>query len=163
MEKTVESTPKLAADIPTNLKELARIFLVGSAVGLLVALFSEVIARFFIEPVFCRSADAFAVCANGGTIAFNVALVIISMITVAVLVKLQAYRPLLVALGPAASLWGLNAYIGRLSWLEYGLWMVILFGIAYILFFWLMRARNFAVALIGLIIAVVALRVVLAV
>lgn len=163
MEKAADNTQNSSADIPTNFKEIARVVLVGAGVGLLVALFSEVISRFFVEPVFCRSADSFAVCANGGTVAFNAALVIVSMIAVAVLVKLNIYRPLLVALGAAASLWSLNRYIGNLSVIEYGLWMVGLFSLSYLLYFWLMRARNFVLSLALLIVAVIVIRVMLAI
>lgn len=149
-------------DIPTSTTEVARVLLVGASVGLLVALLTELVSRFFIEPVFCRSADSFAICANGGTIAYNATLVIVSMIAVGALVKLNVFRPLLVALGAAASLWGMNRYIGGLPVLEYGFWMVLLFALAYLLFFWLMRARNFVVSLVALIAVVIAIRLVLA-
>lgn len=163
MEKSSNTSPQQTSDIPTSTKEIARVILVGAGVGALVALFAEVIRRFFIEPVFCRSADSLSVCSNGDAVAFNSALVIFSIIAVAVLVKLNVFRPLLVALGAAISLWGINGYLKGLSVLEYSFWIVVLFVLAYVLFFWLMRARNFLISLAALVITVILIRLVLAI
>lgn len=162
MEKPADNNQKHSADLPTSTQEIARVILVGAGVGLLVTLLSELIQRFFIQPVFCNPAgEVSTVCANGDAIAFNSTLVIISIAAVAVMVKMGIFRPLLVAVGPLASLWGINSYLNSLSALEFGFWMLILFSLAYVLFYWLMRARNFVVSLVALIIAVVIIRLVL--
>lgn len=161
MPESVSSEQKPVLYFPTTTQDAARVLLVGLGVGVLVVLLSELIARYFIDPIFCRSTDAFTVCANGGMVAFNVSLVIVSMAAVAVLAKLGVFRPLLVAIGPAASLWGIKAYMSGMSWLEYGFWFVALCALTYSLFYWLMRVSNFVVSLIVLVVAIVVIRLTL--
>jgi hypothetical protein len=66
--------------------------------------------------------------------------------------------------GAAAALWGFKRYIGELASqnaLEYYLFSAIVFGLAYLLFYWIMRVRTFAVSVILAILLVVAVRLVL--
>lgn len=160
MEQTTNNSTRNSFDLPTSMQEVSRIILVGAGVGLLVALMAELIARFFIGPVFCRTADTAAVCSSAETYGFNAALVIVSIVAVVVLVKLNVFRPLLVALGPAISLWSLSKPLGSLQVLEYGFWIVTLFSLAYVLFFWVLRVRSFIAAIIAFIIVLVAIRLI---
>jgi hypothetical protein len=70
---------------------------------------------------------------------------------VPVLANWGVFRGLIVAVSAAIALWGLQNYISALvngGWLEYGLFSVALFGAAYLLFYWLMRLRNFGWGLV---------------
>lgn len=162
MQKKVASIEELPVYIPADRSEIVKVAGVGVGAGVMVALFGELIARYFIEPVFCRSTDSFAVCANGGMTAFYAATVIVTIAAVAVLATIGAFRPLLIGLAAAASLWGVKAYLVGLHWLEYGAWLAVLFGFVYVLFYWLLRARSFVLSLIITVVAVAAIRLVLA-
>lgn len=151
----VEQPP---AYIPADRGEVIGVVVTGALVGIAIALLSEAISRWFITPVFCRSADAFAICANGGNVAFNAAMVIVTILSVIALVRVGVFRPLLVAVASAAALWGIKPYIDTLAWYEYGLWLALLFALAYLLFYWLLRARSFVLSVIIAIIGVVAIR-----
>ncbi|PLS81741.1 hypothetical protein CYG49_01175 [Candidatus Saccharibacteria bacterium] len=162
MPETAETPAKTPLTIDTTARETLQAVIIGAAVGLFVGLLTFLISRFLIVPLFCRSADSFAVCANGGSIAYNSALIIVSMVAVAVLAKIGVYRPLLVSLGAAAVLWGLQSYIGPLGWFEYAAWVIGLFALAYGVFFWILRLRNFLAAVIVFVLVIVLLRVLLA-
>ena len=152
------TSEKPPAYIPADRGEIIGVLLTGAIAGLLVGLLTEAIARWFIEPVFCRSTDSFAICANGGNIAFYAATVIVAILSVIALVRVGVFRPLLVAVAAAASLWGIKSYIDDFAWYEYGLWLMLLFALTYLLFYWLLRARSFILSVIIALIAVIAIR-----
>jgi hypothetical protein len=152
---SVEQPP---AYIPADRGEIIGVILTGALVGIAIGLLTEAIARWFIEPVFCRSTDSFAICANGGNVAFYAATVIVTILSVIALVRIGVFRPLLVAVASAASLWGIKSYIDDFPWYEYGLWLALLFALTYLMFYWLLRARSFVLSLIIALIGVVAIR-----
>lgn len=140
--------------------EVLKVLLLGLAVGLLVPLLSFLLERFFIEPVFCRSADSFGVCATGGLTAYYIATALVSVLAIVLLANWQVFRPLLIVVGVAASLWGLKKYSGDVasaSGLEFYLFSAVIFALAYLLFYWVMRIRTFVISVIlavGLVIAI---------
>ena len=83
--------------------ELLKVLLLGIAVGLLVPLLSFLLEKFFIEPVFCRSADSFGVCATGGLTAYYIATALVSVLAIVLLANWQVFRPLLIVVGVAAA------------------------------------------------------------
>src|SRR4051812_20656734 len=118
--------------------------MIGAAVtGLLVGvvgwLASMAIQTWIIEPIFCRSAQTFSVCSNGGTIAWAVALIIVSIVGLLSLVRTGVFRPLLVVLASLVTLWGVSAWLGPLPWWQALLWHGLLFAAAYSLFAWIAR------------------------
>ncbi len=154
--QTVENLPVY---LPVSRVDIIRVAATGAVAGVLTGLFGWLLNRYFIEPVFCRTADSAGVCAAGGGISFYVATLAVATLAVAALARFAIYRPLLVVVGATASLWGLNVYLGKLSsWLEYGMWLVVLFGLGYLLFYWLMRLRNFGWSVAVLLLAVFLLR-----
>jgi hypothetical protein len=162
MQKITDKIEALPVYLPVSIKELVKVAVTGIGIGATIALLSELIANYFIDPVFCRSTDSFAICAEGGMIAFYAATVIVSIIGVAILATIGTFRPLLIALAAAAALWGVKDFLGGLHWLEYGAWVAAMFGVAYVLFYWLLRARSFVLSLILTIIAVAAVRAIFA-
>lgn len=158
----VADTPAPTYDAyPFDLAVIVRLFIVGAVSGAAGWLLYLAIAHYFIDPVFCRSAETFSVCRNGGTIAWISAHVIVMTAAVAVLARLAVYRPLLVVLGVLLSLWSAHSWLGGMEWYVGMLWQAMLFGLAVALFGWVARATNFLVALLGSIALVVLLRAVL--
>lgn len=144
----------------TERRSLIATTLSGLAVGIVGWLLSIGLQRFFIEPVFCRNADAFATCAQGGTVAWIVALVIASAVGLVVLVRTSVFRPLLVVLAAIITLWGVSTWLGPLVWWQALLWHGLLFALAYALYGWLARAEKFPVAFISTVVVILALRLV---
>jgi len=165
----INQAPEIAAEgfddssviLPPTRKELIKVIALGAVIGLLIPLISFLIERFFIEPVFCRSADSFGVCSTGGLTAYYAATVILSIVGVVLLANWQVFRPLLIAVAAAAALWGFKKYTGELSIhsvMEYYITSMLLFAVVYILFYWTMRIRNFAISVIVAVVLVALIR-----
>lgn len=134
--------------------------LTGLGVGILGWILNLGLQRYFIEPVFCRDTNAFNACAQGGTIAWVVAIVIVSAVGLVALVRTSIFRPLLVVLAAIIALWGASGWLGPLVWWQAILWHGLLFALAYALFGWIARTDKFPIAFIAIIIIIVLLRVV---
>lgn len=130
----------------------------GLIVGVVGWLVSLAIQAWIIEPIFCRSAQTFNVCSNGGTIAWTVALIIVSIVGLLSLVRTGVFRPLLVVLATLIALWGVSAWLGPLPWWQALLWHGVLFALAYSLFAWVARIQSFLLSLIVTIVLIIIVR-----
>lgn len=142
--------------------EVLQIFAVGLAAGAVVKLLSFITKQYFIVPVFCRTTDNFGVCVQGDQIALGIATVITALLAVVALARLNVFRPLLVVVATAATLWGLGGYLQGVNqyanWGEQTLWLMVLYGLSYVAFSWLLRVRNFAISLVATIVVIIGLR-----
>lgn len=161
MNATATDTAPRYDPYPIDFKALIRLFIIGAVTGVLGWLLYMAISQFFIEPVFCRSAETFSICQNGGTIAWVSAHVVALAATTAVLARLGVYRPLLIVLGVLVSLWGAHSWLGGLEWYVGLLWQGLLFGAAVALFGWIARIPNFVFAVLLTVGAALLARVVL--
>lgn len=149
---------------PSSRSEITQVLSLGLAAGALIALLGTLLQRFFINPVFCsNTAVSTTVCGPEGSLGFYIATALVSILSVVALVRFGVFRPLLVAVGAAASLWGLNSQLAGLNFIEFVFWFALLFGVAYLLFYWLLRLSNFVISLVLVIVAIVLVRVVLSV
>jgi hypothetical protein len=96
--------------------------------GVVTWLFGLAVKVWVVEPIFCHSTDSFAVCANGGSVAFVVGLVFAHLLGLALLVRGTVYRPLLVVVATVVTLYGIDSWLGVLSALEATLWWRLLSG-----------------------------------
>jgi hypothetical protein len=162
MAKSVTVIEKPPVYIGSSWIDILQVFGVGLAAGLLIKLLTFVTSQYFIQPVFCRTTDTFGICSQGDQVAFGIATVVIGLVTVVVLARLNVFRPLLVIVATAAALWGVISYLPVISHyatpLEQTAWLMVLYGIGYVTFSWLLRLRNFAVSLIATILLVIGLR-----
>lgn len=141
--------------------ELIRVAVIGGVVGAATSLLANPIARYIIDPLFCRNKEAFGFCAEGGSMAFGIALIVLSVGALLMLASFRVYQPLLNILAPLAALWGLDQAFNILSSqhkLEFYLMSALLFAAAYALFYLLLRVRNFAASLILVVALIVAIR-----
>lgn len=156
-----ETVVKFVNHDNSNRTILTRAAATGASTGLLGWLLSLAVSNFFILPVFCRSADAFNVCAQGGDYAWTIAFIIVSVVAVFALVRLSVYRPLLVVLAALVALIGIAPWLAPLAWYWAAFWNIILFGLAYAIFAWLATMENFIYSLIATIVVVVLARLAL--
>lgn len=147
------------ADMP--LRTVISVALWGAAVGALGVVLSLLLNGVVIEPLFCQQLDVEVACAQSGSISFNSATVAMAIMGLVGLIKLSVFRPLLVAIAAAASLWGAHMWLGGAHWLEALLWMTGLYAVAYSLFAQVVRIQQFVVALLILVVLVVGVRVAL--
>lgn len=134
---------------------------VGFGVGLFGWLLSLAVQNFFIINVFCRSADDFGVCANGGNVAWAIAFVLVGAISVFALVRLVIYRPLLIVLAAFVALWGIAPWLAPLDWYWQALWNTLLFGLAYSVFAWLATIERFLYSVVAMAVVVLLTRLAL--
>lgn len=144
--------------------EVIRVALLGIVVGVLIPLIGNAVSMWVIEPIFCKDASNFAVCASGGLIAYYVAAALVSAMAVGLLVNWGVFRPLIIGLGALVALWGLKKFVDPLvgaNFIEYLVISAVLFGASYLLFYWLLRVRHFGASLALVVLVAAAIRWVL--
>jgi hypothetical protein len=151
--------------IVSNPRDILLTALVGVATGLLVWLLAFALKQFLIAPVFCRTADSASVCQSGDQIAFIIATIVMAAVSVAALARIDVFRPLLVSVAAAVTLWNLPSHIGGIHayapTFEQIAWTAVLYGLLYVLFSWILRIRNFVGSLISAVVLVIVLRLLL--
>lgn len=148
--------------IPASAKDIAKVLSLGIVAGALIVLLGEVLQRYVVNPLFCQNATGGDICGPTGLTGFFVSTILVSILSVVALARFGIFRPLLIAVGAAIALWGIKADIQAAGVLEYSFWTALLFGLTYLLLYWLLRANNFIVSLTLVTVAVVTLRLVFA-
>ena len=141
--------------------DLLRVGLLGIGVGALIPALTWVLHAFLITPIFCRETTSLAVCNPADLTAYYVATVVLGVISVALMANWQIFRPLLIAVAAAAALWGLQRFAGSTivgAGVEYYISSALLYGVAFLLFYWLLRLKSFALSVILTVVAVVLIR-----
>ncbi|MEO8691465.1 MAG: hypothetical protein ABI397_01625 [Candidatus Saccharimonas sp.] len=145
--------------VPMGGREVFVVMISGFAVGALVAVAYILLNKYVFGSVLCRL-EGSAECGKAPVYAEVTAQVIGIIIGVAALVRLRVYRPLLVILATAVTLWSLSALIGGVHWYESVIFGGVLFGLAYGLYTWLARIRSLILAITLILILVVVARLV---
>lgn len=144
--------------VETDRMEIIRVGMVGLAAGIIVPLLGLAIANWFITPVFCHAGESFSICASGGVVAYHTAAVIVALAVIVLFANWGIFRPLPLVIAATIGMWGFKKFVEPLAasgWLEYFLFSMVLSTLCYLLFFWLLRLRNFPASIILTIVAVV--------
>lgn len=140
--------------------ELMNIFFIGLTTGLITWGLHQLLNKYLFTAVLCKGV-ATNDCARSPEYALMVASVLGAMVGLFALVRIRAYRPLLVVIGSTIALWGFGGLFVGTLWYWALLIMAVLFGLAYALFSWLIRPRSFILAVALAFAAVVIGRLVL--
>jgi hypothetical protein len=167
-EETIAQAPTIDNEsnalVLPEMMDLVRVGVLGLLIGLLVPVIGWLLQKYFITPVFCHETATLGVCAANDLTTYYVGTIIMTVIAVAVLANWQIFRPLLIAVAAASALWGLQRYLGetlaKAGW-EYYLSSAVIYGLAFISFYWLLRLKNFALSVALCVVAVVLMRWVL--
>lgn len=136
--------------LETDRMEVIRVGLVGLVAGLVVPLLGVAIANGIIAPVFCNANQDFSICASGGVVAYHTAAIVVAMAVVALFANWGVFRPLPLVLAATIAMWGFKKFVEPLTanaWLEYYLLSMVLTALIYLLFYWLLRLRNFPLSI----------------
>lgn len=134
-----------------------KVLLIGAAIGALYYLLTALIGRFFIDPMYCKTALEAANCANSLAISGNIANILVGAIGLGALVGLRVVRPLIIVGASVVLLWGLSTWTVGLFWVEAVAWDALLFGLAYLLFGWICRFnRTTIVVIIAILLSLIA-------
>ena len=143
--------------VTMTFRELIVTALWGVAVGLVTAFVYIMLYKFVFSAVLCRPQSTGS-CDQAPNYAATVAAVISLVAGVAALARLRIYRPLLVVIAVLVSLWGLQTDVIGMPWYWAVLATAALFGLAYALYAWLARIRNFILAVVVIVVVVVLVR-----
>lgn len=160
MDTAVTQEGRPAFFIEMSGRQFLGTVVVGLVTGLLAWGLALVLEQYVLKGMFCHALMT-EQCAAVPGYSRGLAAVLTGVASVFALVKLQVFRPLLVALGAIISLWGIGATlvlmpIGIAAALYAGA-----FAVAYTAFMWLARLRSFWVAAILMTLLVVAVRLML--
>lgn len=146
----INSPTELKPYIETDRMEVLRVAVVGLLVGLFVPLLGIAIANGLIAPVFCNTNQDFSICASGGVVAYHTAGIIVALAVVALFANWGVFRPLPLVLAATISMWGFKKFVEPLTtnWVEYYALSMVLTALCFMLFFWLLRLRNFPLSII---------------
>lgn len=140
--------------------EILYVFVLGGLVGLFTPIISDLLVATAVKPLFCHG-QQFAICAQGGSIGFSLAIIITSLLALVVLVNKQAYQPLMNVTAPFAALWGAQQFLLPLSEgnnTAYYVVSTLLFALCYALFYVLLRIKHFWIAFTSILVVIVAIR-----
>lgn len=143
--------------VPMFRSEMMLVVAAGLGVGLAVVALTYLLNEYVFSAVLCRGDDA-QECGNASNYAMTVAMVIASIGGLIALVQARIYRPLLVVLAAAVSLWGLNAITANMQWYWTLIIAMVLFAFTYALFTWVARIRSFVISLVVIVVLVVLAR-----
>lgn len=146
--------------VTMSYRQLGWIALIGAGVGLAAWLLGLLLDMALFRFVFCRDVGIEG-CAASGTYGNAAGMLIAAGLGVWALVRLQIFRPLLIGLVAALTLWGTLDLMGAQPWYVMMLVSVVLFAIAYTLFGWIMRLRSLLWAVAISIVLLVVVRLIL--
>lgn len=156
-ETAVKKQGATAALISMGMRDLVGSVCCGIVAGSLAVVLYIVFEKYVFGAVLCR-AQSIGSCTLAPIYATLTAVILGSIAGVAGLAKLRIYRPLLIGIVAAVSLWGLHVAVADFAWYNALLAVSLLSGIAYGLFSWLSRIKNFLLAVIIMIILVILIR-----
>lgn len=140
---------------------IARLLAIGALVGLVTLALYLVLDKYVFTPILCSEIAGAGRCENKQYFASTLAMILGGGAGVMALVRLRAFRPLLVVILVTVSLWNVLVVAGVMGGWAVALWAMVLFALAYAVFAWLVQIRNFVVALIASIVLVVVVRLIL--
>ena len=157
---TAETT-RISPFITMTPRELVGIGLTGAIVGLVVSVLMYLFTTYVFGAVLCREQGND--CTNAPFYSMIVSMVIGDLAGLAMLARQRIYRPLLIVIAVIIALWGFHTIIAGMVWWLAGIAAAIVFALAYMLFAWLARLRNFIIAIVLTIVVIVAVRFLLAI
>lgn len=154
-----EHTTDTRAIISMTIRQFVWVVVAGAAVGVAAWLFGRVLSAWLFTPLFCRTGSS--ICSQAPQYANVGALILATGLGVFLLVRAQVYRPLLIGLAAALTLWGVLDMVHPLAWYQGMFIMALLFALAYGAFTWLARIRAFLVAVIISVVVLIIVRYIL--
>lgn len=128
-------------------RELISMILVGVAVGAIISVLYFLLNKFIFSAVLCRPQST-ADCGQAPNYAMIVAMLVGSIGGLVGLARTRIYRPLLIVIVSVIALWGIQNVLMGLDWYWAMMITAVFFGLAYGVFGWLARIRNFILAIV---------------
>lgn len=146
--------------VPMLKSDFIAILALGAGTGFLLWALGGVLDRFVFDAYFCQG-NVSSQCDGAKNYAAVAATFVGSFLAIAGLIRLRVFRPLLVLIASVVSTWGLLQLSWSLGWFTGLLSVVLLYALAFGLFSWVARIREFWVALVVMAVIVMAARIAL--
>lgn len=157
MTVATESSSSLIA---MSRQQYVQVMITGAIIGLVVWGVSILLENYVFQALFCRDGGD-TMCGSATSYAQGTAMVLGAVAGLFALIRLQAFRPLLVVLAAVLALWGVTSLALALPWYGAALSLALLFALAYGLFSWIARLRSFIMVLVVVVVTVVISRLIL--
>lgn len=147
---------------PTRFAEMSwRTFASTAATGLLTGAtvwgLTYLISQEVIPRLVCNTSSDVLVCTQSAIFASNLATIIGGLIGVLILLKLNVFRPLLVAVVTAIALWNIEQWVRGGAWYEPLALTAGLYCLSYVTFAWFARVHFLRIAIIIIILTILAI------
>lgn len=159
---TAKETPveKPAQIIPMLRTDFISVIILGAIIGLFIWGFGAALNRFVFEEYFCQG-DISSQCGSAKSFSVAAASLVGGIAALTGLIRLRVFRPLLVLIASLVSTWGVvqtSWDLGRFTGIVA---VIVLYALAFGVFAWIARIREFWIALVAMIVLVVAVRLAL--
>lgn len=156
---TEESRPeKPTSTIGMPMNDFLSVVILGGIIGLSVWGLTFILNRYVFDAYFCGGGTSDQ-CSSAGNYAAMLATIIGAVAALVALIRLRIYRPLLIVLAAAISLWGLAQYGLGLAWYQMALVLLVMYALALVTYGWIARLRQFWIALIATVVLVLLVRI----
>lgn len=143
--------------IEQDKKVYFKAILIGLGVGILTAVLTYVIDRFILRTLVCAGGQ---VCQTASVYSGNIALIIAATASVAVMVKHEVYRPLLIALVAVILMWGFGGWLFGARFIANLVTITFLLTLSYAMLAWIVRLRSVPALVITLVVLVIIFRLI---
>lgn len=131
----------------------------GALVGVVTWLLTYGLSQYVVGQIACQAGSSIISCDSAISVSATIALIIASVVGLILLVRRRVFRPLLVVLAAAVTLWGLNAsWLAERNIVDFSL-TIIVAALVYAVFAWFAKIRQFWLSLSVLTIIIVIFRV----
>lgn len=154
-----DTTP-VSSVVPMYPRELMGTLVTGLVAGLVTGIVYLLLNKYIFGAVLCRS-QSIENCGQAPLYAMIIATVVGIIAGVFSLARMRIYRPLMIALAAAVSLWGVHSLFANSAWYMLLIAFALLFMITYGLFAWMARIRSLLLTLVVTVVLVAIIRVVL--
>jgi len=157
---TDNTSEKPSTIIPTQISDFLSVVVLGGVVGVIIWAIAMMLNRFVFDVYLCQNVVS-GQCTTAENYSVVAASIVGAIAALVALIRLRVYRPLLVLIASLVSLWGIVQLSWDLGWFTGILVVFLLYALAFGLYAWVARIRQFWIALIVIVVLVVAVRLAL--
>ncbi len=157
---------KVVSDTEPAVKELVwkdelSALATGAITGVVTWVVAYALNKYVIGTIACRTGSSIISCGDAGVVSAALALIVASIVGLTLLVRQRIFRPLLVVLAAAISLWGIDgSWLNEQSILNF-LLTVLLMAVVYLVFGWFTKLRQFWIAAVISVVLVISFRLII--
>lgn len=133
--------------------------LLGVGLGVIYWLLAAFLQYVVLSPQLCGPIEA-NTCTSVSTLAGSISAIIVAVAGLFATIRIHAFRPLIVVVAVAITLWGLYDWTVGLFWLEGIFWCALLYGFGYLLYSLVTKFVRLTWVLVAAVLLVLVARVI---